>query len=132
VSRRANKRHAARRDDNEPEIVEALRWAGALVDRIDGKGVPDLLVAHRGRIYLLEVKNPTYKWRLTTDEKAWHDAHADCDAVHIVTTVEGALAAVGASDGPRMWWMARKSSGPRLPRGRGWYERKRGALGRAA
>ena len=76
MSRAANKRHNARRDENEPLIVEALRKAGALVDRIDGTGVPDLLVGYQERWALLEVKVPGKKPRLTTAEAAWHERAA--------------------------------------------------------
>lgn len=49
---------AKRRDDNEPEIVNALVGAGAVVTRLDGDGVPDLLVGYKGKTFLLEVKLP--------------------------------------------------------------------------
>ncbi len=50
---------AARRDQSEPAIVDALRAAGASVTVIgQGDGVPDLLVGFEGRNYLIEVKNP--------------------------------------------------------------------------
>lgn len=42
-----NKRINPQRDENEPEIVDALRKAGYHVDRIDGEGVPDLLVIRK-------------------------------------------------------------------------------------
>jgi Holliday junction resolvase len=51
-------RHARKRDDNEPEIVEAFEALGCSVTRLDGKGVPDLLVGMRGRTWLVEVKCP--------------------------------------------------------------------------
>lgn len=46
-----------RRDQNEPGIVDALRRAGAIVQRITADNVPDLLVGFRGQTYLLEVKS---------------------------------------------------------------------------
>lgn len=49
---------AKRRDANEVEIVRALEAAGASVTRLDGDGIPDLLVGYRGRSTLLEVKMP--------------------------------------------------------------------------
>ena len=49
-------RHATQRDANEPEIVAALRAAGASVWPLDEP--LDLLVGYRGRDYLLEVKLP--------------------------------------------------------------------------
>ena len=43
-------------DANQPEIVQALRSIGAIVFLI---GIPlDLLVAFRGKLILMEVKNP--------------------------------------------------------------------------
>jgi hypothetical protein len=51
-------RRAAKRDDNEVEIVTALRRVGADVRRLSGAGVPDLLVGFRCRTLLLGVKRP--------------------------------------------------------------------------
>jgi hypothetical protein len=53
-------RTAARVDENQSAIVDALRAAGCLVCITSqvGKGFPDLLVTRAGRIYLLEVKRP--------------------------------------------------------------------------
>jgi hypothetical protein len=48
-------RRAARRDQNEPAIIKALRDAGATVEQWDKV---DLVVGFRGRNYLLEVKHP--------------------------------------------------------------------------
>ena len=51
----AQARWDARTDKNQQEIIDALREAGALVFYIK---VPfDLLVAYRGRLYLMEVKS---------------------------------------------------------------------------
>lgn len=51
-------RRAARRDDGEIEIVEALRDAGAYVRVItQGDGIPDLLVGYNGYTILMEVKD---------------------------------------------------------------------------
>lgn len=44
------------RDENEPEIIEALRSAGAAVHQLDGP--VDLLVGIDGKTFLLEVKVP--------------------------------------------------------------------------
>jgi hypothetical protein len=54
-------RRAARVDVNHPEIVDALRKAGASVLSLAslGEGCPDLLVAHhRAGTFLVEVKRP--------------------------------------------------------------------------
>lgn len=47
-----------RRDESEPAIVSALEQAGAIVRKLEGKDIPDLLVLHRGLVHLLEVKQP--------------------------------------------------------------------------
>ena len=64
-------------DDNQGEIVAALRHAGAQVQSLAamGKGVPDLLVGFRGLNILIEAKNgrqPPSRRRLTPDEQNWH------------------------------------------------------------
>jgi hypothetical protein len=51
-------RRAARRDNAESPIVEALRSVGASVTFVSVPGVPDLLVGYQGRTLLLEVKEP--------------------------------------------------------------------------
>lgn len=91
-------RRHAKTDDNQTEIVKALRAHGcSVVSLADvGGGVPDLLVGKYGRNYLLEVKDgrkPPSKRTLTADQIQWHarwKGHA-C----IVHDIEGALAAVG-------------------------------------
>lgn len=70
-------RRAAKVDENQPEIVAALRKAGALVLPLHavGQGCPDLLVCFRGRLALLEVKdgNKTASRRtLTPDQVEFH------------------------------------------------------------
>ena len=50
---------ARKRDGNEKNIIAALRARGASVQQLDGAGVPDLLVGFRGRLLLLEVKDPS-------------------------------------------------------------------------
>ena len=53
-------RRAARRDDGENDIVDALRKAGAVVRVVtQGDGLPDLLVGYRGFTILMEVKDGT-------------------------------------------------------------------------
>ena len=46
-------------DDNQQEIVKALRSAGALVQPLNacGNGVPDLMVGFNGRLKYCEVKD---------------------------------------------------------------------------
>lgn len=59
-------------DDNQAEIVEALRAIGATVTHLhaNGHGCPDLLVGWQGVNVLMEVKQP--KGRLNTRQARWH------------------------------------------------------------
>ena len=85
-------------DNNQAEIVEALRAVGCTVQHLHevGKGCPDLLVGIAGRNYLIEVKSE--KGRLTGAEFEWHARWKG--HVHIIRTVEMALELVkGALDG---------------------------------
>lgn len=89
-------RYDKKRDANEPEIVEALRKAGAAVWRLDKPA--DLLVGAQGRFLTLEVKDgakPPSARKLTPDEQAYFGT---CAARmlphHIVTSVDEALEVV--------------------------------------
>lgn len=86
-------RHAAKRDTNENEIMQALAYAGAAVHQISAKGVPDLLVAFRGQTFLLETKSK--RGKLTPDQEAFF-ATWDGGKVAIVRSVDDALKAIGA------------------------------------
>ena len=94
-------RRAANIDGNQPEIVAALRKAGATVQTLaaQGKGVPDLLIGFGGRNILAECKDPNalrgraQALQLTPDEARWHDAWLG--QVTIITSVEEALALLG-------------------------------------
>jgi len=70
-------KRAARIDENQPDIVHALRALGASVQPLHavGGGCPDLLVGFRGRNFLLEVKNPDKPkgdQKLTPKQITWH------------------------------------------------------------
>lgn len=65
-------RRNAKRDASEPAIVEYLRHRGALVERISGAGIPDLLVGWCGRWILLECK--TGKGDLTPVQQDFHQS----------------------------------------------------------
>lgn len=109
-------RHAARRDENEGEVVAALQAAGATVAKLSGDGIPDLLVEARGVLYLVEVKDkrigyvhtrprgkhddpdPRYRELTPTQVKWWRRWEAAGGrAPVIVHGPEEALAAIGAT-----------------------------------
>lgn len=92
-------RRAARRDAAEPAIVEALRAVGAFVLR--GHDV-DLIAAWRGRWHMLEVKSSDAAKRRKTataeKQEALRQLAERCGCtIHVVTSVDEALAAVGAT-----------------------------------
>jgi hypothetical protein len=87
-------RRANRIDDNQNDIVAALRKAGATVRVISqGDGIPDLLVGFRGETILFEVKDgnkPPSARTLTPAEKKFFDEWEGGLCV-IVKSVEDAL-----------------------------------------
>ena len=87
-------RRANRIDDNQNDIVAALRKAGATVRVISqGEGIPDLLVGFRGETILLEVKDgnkPPSARTLTPAEKKFFDEWEGGLCV-VVKSVEEAL-----------------------------------------
>lgn len=94
-------RLAARVDDNQTEIVKALRKAGYSVCILSavGKGVPDLMVGANGRNVLLEIKDhrkPRSARKLTPDEAKWHEAWKGqvavvCDVYEALTAIYDAV-----------------------------------------
>jgi len=90
-------KRAARIDDNQPEIVEALRQIGCSVQPLHGvgSGVPDLLVGVAGVNILLEVKDgnkaPSQQ-KLTKQQETWHALWSGQTA--IVRSAEEAIASV--------------------------------------
>ena len=91
-------RYAAKVDDNQPAIIDALRKAGCSVTPTHqaGKGFPDLAVGRLGKTFLLEVKDgdkaPSRR-KLTDDQVRWHGQWLGHKAV--VCNVSEALEAVG-------------------------------------
>ena len=87
-------RWAAKVDNNQAEIVEALRAAGAVVEVCSrvGQGFADLVVGKHGRVWFMEVKADGGK--LTEPEREfmarWSDNYA------IVRSVDEALRVIGA------------------------------------
>lgn len=65
-------RHRARSDDNQQALIDAARQIGAYVFDVHrlGTGFVDLVVAHQGKTYLVEVKNG--QGRLTPAEQKFH------------------------------------------------------------
>ena len=91
-------RRACRIDANQPEIVQALRKAGALVLHV---GHPfDVLAGFRGRWVALEIKDPAKppSKRLLTDDQMefFRNAAAYQLPATKVESIEDALRAVGA------------------------------------
>jgi Holliday junction resolvase len=92
-------RRAAKIDANQPEIVEALRRAGATVQSMAaiGSGCPDILVGFGLRTVLLEIKDgskPPSGRELTKDQIKWHMEWRG-GACMVVNSVDEALAAIG-------------------------------------
>ena len=95
-------RRAARVDRNQPEIVEALRNAGAKVYSLAavGGGIPDLVVAYQRQTYLLEVKDgtkPPSERELTPDQVRFH-VEWNGGPCLVVNSVSEALAAIGVEN----------------------------------
>lgn len=91
-------RRAAKVDDNQAEIVAALRAAGCTVQPLHtvGNGCPDLAVSHSrcGNLFM-EVKDgslPPSARRLTPDQERWHRDWRG--PVVVVTSADEALRAV--------------------------------------
>lgn len=86
-------RYAAKIDDNQTEIVKALRKLGCSVVLLHraGKGIPDLLVGFRGRTILMEVK--TKNGKLNHKQQNFRDEWRG-DPVHVVRSPGEAIKAV--------------------------------------
>lgn len=88
-------RYSAKRDANEPEIIDALEAIGCSVDRTPGgEGRPDLIVGFRGSDVRIEIKMPGEK--LNVIQRRYHSewkgapihvAYSIAEAIAIVTTV---------------------------------------------
>jgi hypothetical protein len=88
-------RRAAKVDANQPEIVDALRRAGASVrhTHMIGAGFPDIAVGYRSQTVLVEIKDgskPPSARKLTADEARFFEEWRGAAAV--VETVDDALA----------------------------------------
>ena len=74
-----------RRDANEPEIISALESGGCTVQKLDGAGVPDLLIGFRHRNHIAEVKTETGK--LNETQKEWNRRWQG-DPPHLLRSVD--------------------------------------------
>ena len=82
-------------DGNQGEIVTGLRQIGARVANtaMVGDGFPDIVVGFRGRIHLMEIKDPVQKpsaRKLTGAEAIFHKDWEGLP-VHIIETLESAI-----------------------------------------
>lgn len=86
-------RYAARRDRNEPDIVEGLEACGWECRRLSSDELPDLLCRHRGsgQLALLEVESGDYKRRRTAEQRAMLAAWN----IPVVKTLDEAIRALG-------------------------------------
>ena len=92
----------ARTDENQQAIIDALCDVGATVHSLHrvGQGCPDLLVGYHGTNFLVEVKNPGARGKLTQAQVHWVDMWRG--QVAVVETVEQALYAIGALTPPEV------------------------------
>jgi len=81
----------ARRDDNEPDIIKALKQVGAQVEQI--RQPCDLAVTFRERHYLIEVDNPESKYRKRKQKQLETFRRMQ---IPMVQTPDEALRAIGA------------------------------------
>jgi hypothetical protein len=96
--------HRRRVDENQKSIVSALKAIGACVLDLSssGGGVMDLLVIHRGRVWMVEVKNPAKPKADQSLTPAQIRVHAEIGRaggeVKIIRTVDEAIAMVTHHD----------------------------------
>lgn len=86
-------RRAARTDANQIAIIKALRAIGASVADTSGVGggFPDLVVGHRGCLWLMECKDgkkPPSARKLTPAQEKFVDAWKDCAVVVVKSEAE--------------------------------------------
>lgn len=90
--------HRRRVDENQADIVAALKKIGSCVIDLSGVGggVMDLLVIFRGRVLMIEVKNPAKPKADQSLTPAQIRVHAEIGRagaeVHIVRTIDEAIA----------------------------------------
>lgn len=89
-------RYSAKVDRNQPEIVKALRKAGAAVLITSQlKNAFDILVGYSGKLYLAEIKDgskPPSQRKLTEGEQKCKDLFNSVGVeYHIITSIDDAL-----------------------------------------
>lgn len=94
-------RKRGRVDDNQPEIVRALRKVGATVESMAnlGCGLPDILVGFQGETHLMEIKDgakPPSKRKLTKDEEKFFGNWRG-GSLSVVESIEDAMAVIGVA-----------------------------------
>lgn len=94
----AKKAYGAKKDANHKPIADGLVALGCSVLDLSavGGGCPDLLVSHRGVLYLLEIKNRKtgYGRRgLNPLQRVWHQTWRG--TVHVVEDLDDALSVLG-------------------------------------
>lgn len=92
-------RRAAKVDQNQAEIVAALRQIGCSVQLLHavGAGCPDILAGWQGQTFLLEIKDgnkPPSARKKTDAQVIWHDAWRG-KPVAVVCNIREALDAIG-------------------------------------
>ena len=84
-------RRDARRDDNERDIIKALKRVGAQVEQMSRPC--DLAVTFRSRHYLIEVDNPESKYRKRKEKQL---ETLERMRIPLVQTADEALRVIGA------------------------------------
>jgi len=92
-------RRAAKRDGNENPIRAQLAQCGWLTQCLSIPDWPDLICVKGGRMWLLEIKNPQARGKVTNGQKVAHELLAQFGIrVIVARTAEEFLAAVGDVD----------------------------------
>lgn len=84
-----------RADNNQEQIVKALRACGATVAITNqvGCGFPDIIAGIFGRDFLIEIKNKDARGKLSTEQLIFRDKWKG--KIHVVETVDEALQVIG-------------------------------------
>src|SRR5574337_345795 len=78
-------------DSNQTEIINAAKKIGASVCFLSdiGKGFPDVLIGYRSHNFLIEIKRPGRRNKLTKAQEPFHNAWKG--KIYIVETVDEIL-----------------------------------------